>query len=98
MIRVCLFSEDHTLQSILSSALGKEFRVQVQSQESGVNNTLTAGECDLVLLDLDSEQDRLEDWLKSCHRIIASRVPVIAMVDDRMRSAAIDLVKAGAHG
>jgi DNA-binding NtrC family response regulator len=98
MIRVCLFSEDHTLQSILSSALGKEFRVQAQSQEADVNSALAAGECDLLLLDLDSEQDRPEAWLKSCHRIIGSRVPAIAMVDDHMRSAAIDLVKAGAHG
>jgi hypothetical protein len=60
MIRICLFSEDRTLQSILSSALGKGFEFQTQPEEAHVNNTLAAGECDVVLLDLDSDQKRLE--------------------------------------
>ena len=98
MIRICLFSEDRTLQPILSSALGREFQVHIEPDETKVNSTLAAGVCDVVLLDLDSDQDRLEERLKSCRRFVASHVPAIVMVDDQLRSAAIDLVKLGAHG
>src|ERR1700727_3450025 len=98
MIRVCLFSEDRTLQPILSSALGKEFQVHMEPSEADVNGILAAGECDVVLLDLDSEQNALDARLKSCRRIVASHVPSIVMVDDRLRSAAIDLVKLGGFG
>jgi DNA-binding NtrC family response regulator len=98
MIRVCLFSEDRTLQPILSSALGKDFQVHMEAELSDVNRVLAAGECDVVLFDLDSDQNGLETRLKSCRHIVASHVPSIAMVDDRLRSAAIDLVKLGAYG
>jgi DNA-binding NtrC family response regulator len=98
MIRVCLFSEDGTLQPILSSALGKDFQIRTEPKEGDVNSTLAAGECDVVLLDLDSDQDALEERLQSCRRIVASRLPAIVMVEDRLRSAAIDLVRLGAHG
>jgi DNA-binding NtrC family response regulator len=98
MIRVCLFSEDHTLQPILSSALGKGFQVHIEPEEIDVNGALAAGECDVVLLDLDSDQKGLEERLKSCRRIVASGTPSIAMVDDQLRSTAIDLVRLGAYG
>jgi DNA-binding NtrC family response regulator len=98
MIRVCLFSEDSTLQSILSSALGKEFQVHTAPAETDVNGTLAAGECDVVLLDLDSDQRKLEARLESCRRIVVSNAPAIVMADDHLRSAAIDLVRVGAYG
>jgi DNA-binding NtrC family response regulator len=98
MIRVCLFSEDRNLQPILSSALGKDFQVHIKPEEIEVNGTLAAGECDVVLLDLDSDRDELEARMKSCRRIIASQVPSIVMVDDRLRGAATDLVRLGARG
>jgi DNA-binding NtrC family response regulator len=98
MIRICLFSEDRSLQSILSSALGKDFQIHLEAEESGVNLTLASGECDVVLLDLDSDQDGIDARLKSCRRIVASQLPAIVMADDRMRSAATDLVRLGARG
>jgi DNA-binding NtrC family response regulator len=98
MIRICLFSEDRTLQPILSSALGKDFQVHTESELTDVNRILAAGECDVVLFDLDSDQNGLEARLKSCRHIVASHVPAIAMVDDRLRSAGVDLVRLGAYG
>jgi DNA-binding NtrC family response regulator len=98
MIRVCLFSEDRTLQPILSSALGKDFQVRMQAELTDVNRILAAGECDVVLFDLDSDQNGLEARLESCRHIIASHAPSIAMVDDHLRSVAIDLVRLGAYG
>src|ERR1700751_1698117 len=98
MIRVCLFSEEGTLQHILSSALGKDFQVHTESELTDVNRIVAAGECDVVLFDLDSDQNGLEARLKSCRHIVASHVPAIAMVDDHLRSTAIDLVRVGAYG
>ncbi|HEY3988527.1 MAG TPA: sigma-54 dependent transcriptional regulator [Acidobacteriaceae bacterium] len=97
MIRVCLFSEDRTLEPILSSALGKDFQVQIKPDEAGVSSILASGECDVVLLDLDSDQNEPEARLKSCQRIVASHAPSVVMVDDRLRSEATDLVRLGAH-
>jgi DNA-binding NtrC family response regulator len=98
MIRICLFSEDRTLQPILSSALGKDFQVHTESELTDVNRIVAAGECDVVLFDLDSDQNGLEARLKSCRHIVASHVPAIAMVDDRLRSAGVELVRLGAYG
>ncbi len=98
MIRICLFSEDSALQPILSSAMGKDFQVQLEAEETGVSSLLASGECDVVLLDLDSDQNDIEERLNACRRIIASQAPAIVMVDDRLRSAANDLVRLGARG
>jgi DNA-binding NtrC family response regulator len=98
MIRICLFSEDRSLQPILSSALGHEFQVQFEAEEQRVNRAVAAGVCDVVILDLDPDHAALEARLLSCRRIVASQIPTIVMVDDQLRSAALDLVKLGAHG
>lgn len=98
MIRVCLFSEDRALQPILSSALGKNFQFRTESEMTDINRILAAGECDVVLFDLDSDQNGLEARLESCRHIVASHVPAVAMVDDRLRSAGVDLVRLGAYG
>jgi hypothetical protein len=37
MIKIGLYSEDRTLHTLLSSALGKEFEVQLEADEDGIN-------------------------------------------------------------
>ncbi len=98
MIRIGLYSEDRTLQSLLSSALGKEFDVFLESYEDGNNHMLSAGGCDVVLLNLDSNQDSLQQRLECSRRIIASQMPSVVMADDGLRSTAIELVRLGAYG
>ena len=63
MIRIGLYSEDRKLQSILSSALGNGFKVLVESDETGIQQMLLDGGCDVVILDLDSNNDSLEKRL-----------------------------------
>ena len=60
MIRIGLYSEDRTLQPLLSSALGKEFQVLLESDEPGINRLIAAGSCDVVIIDLDSNHGLLE--------------------------------------
>src|SRR6266851_1510494 len=98
MIRIGLLSEDRTLQSLLSSALGKEFDVLLASTEDRNNRTLSAGGCDVALLDLDSDQDSLQQRMECSRRIIASQIPSVVMATDGLRATAAELVRLGAYG
>ncbi len=98
MIRIGLLSEDRTLQSVLSSALGKEFDVLLASTEDRNNRTLSAGGCDVALLDLDSDQDSLQQRMECSRRIIASQIPSVVMATDGLRATAAELVRLGAYG
>jgi DNA-binding NtrC family response regulator len=98
MIRIGLYSEDRTLQSLLSSALGQEFEILRVAAEEGIKLMLSAGGCDVMLLELDSEQDALKQRLDCSRRIIASQIPLVVMASDALRSTAVDLVRQGAYG
>lgn len=98
MIRIGLYSEDRKLQPLLSSALGKEFQVLLESDEGAIHRLLDADACDVVILDLDSNQDSLEDRIQCCKRMVTSQVASVVMAEDSLRSTAVDLVRLGAHG
>ncbi len=97
MIRIGLLSEDRTLQPLLSSALGKEFGVLLASNEEGINRLLEAGECDVLILDLNSNYSSLKERIECYKRIIAFPVPALVMADDGLRSTATELVRLGAY-
>ena len=98
MIRIELYSEDRTLQSLLSSALGKEFDVFQATAENSISQPGSARNSDLVLLDLDSYQDSLQVGLKFCRQIIATQIPLVLLASDPLRSTAVELVRQGAYG
>src|SRR6202000_1224839 len=81
MIRIGLYSEDRKLQSILSSALGNGFKVLVESDETGIQQMLLDGGCDVVILDLDSNNDSLKKRLACSRRIASSEFASVVMVD-----------------
>ncbi len=97
MIRIGLYSDDPKLQQILSSVLGKEFQVLLETTEEGINRMLADAGCDVVILDLDSNHDALQDRIACCRRIVASRVSSVVMADDTLRATAAELVRLGAH-
>jgi len=97
MIRIGLYSDDPKLQQILSSVLGKEFRVILEATEEGINRMLAEAGCDVVILDLDSSHDLLQHRIACCRRIAGSRVSSVVMADDTLRSTAAELVRLGAH-
>ncbi len=98
MIKVGLYSEDRTLHTLLSSALGKDFEILLESDEDGINLLRAAGDCDVMILDLQSHQDLLQDRIGCTQRLIASKVPAVILADDGLRSTAFELVRAGAFG
>jgi DNA-binding NtrC family response regulator len=97
MVGIGLFSEDSKLQQILSSALGKEFQILLESTEDGINRMLAAGGCDVMVLDLDSNHIALQQRIACCRRLVSSRVSSVVMADDVLRATAAELVRLGAH-
>jgi DNA-binding NtrC family response regulator len=97
-IRVGLYSEDRTLQPLLASALGAEFVVLVESNEEGIESLVSAGDCDVLILDLNSTHDSLVERIICSQRLIDSQVPSVIMADDVLRSTAMELVRQGAYG
>lgn len=97
MVRIGLYSEDRKLLPILSSALGREFLVQLEQSEDEAARKLSLGEWDVVILDLDSNQSSLKERIASCKRIVASQVSSVVMADDSLRGAAEELVRLGAY-
>ncbi len=98
MIKIGLYSEDRTLHPLLSSALGKDFKVLLESDGDGMDTLIAAGECDVMILDLASHRDALQERIAGSRRLIASNVPAILMADDSLRSTAFELVRSGAFG
>ncbi len=98
MTRVAIYSEDRTLQPLLSSALGKDFEVLLESDGKGMDSLIAAGGCDVMILDLFRREDSLENRIDCARRLIASDVPAILMADDSLRSTAFELVRSGAFG
>jgi len=97
MIRIGLSSEDRTLQSLLSSALGKEFDAYRVPIDAGIEQLLEPGRFDLVLLDLDAYQDSLQEAFDLSTQLIASQMPLVVMASDNLRANAYELVRQGAY-
>lgn len=98
VIRVGLYSQDCTLQPLLSSALGKEFEFFFESSEVGIKKLASEEGCEVVILDLNSNHDALKTRIESARRLIASKVTMVVLADDGLRSIATELVRHGAYG
>jgi DNA-binding NtrC family response regulator len=98
MIKIGLYSEDYTLQTLLSSAFGKEYEVLLEPDEDGINLLRAAGDCDVMILDLHSNHTSLDERIECTRRLIATHVPAVVLTDDGLRSTAFELVRGGAFG
>jgi DNA-binding NtrC family response regulator len=98
MTKIGLFSEDRTLHSLLSSALGKDYEVLLEPDGEAMDCVVSAGDCDVMILDLHSQEDSLQTRIEYARILIASNVPAILMADDNLRSTAFELVRSGAFG
>ena len=98
MIKIGLYSEDRTLHPLLSSALGKEFQLLLETDQDGMNTLVATGGCDVMILDLNSNHDSLQERIGFTRSLIAENVPSVVMADDGLRSTAFELVRTGAFG
>ena len=98
MNKIGLYSEDPTLFSLLSSALGREFQVKLEANEESMSNLVSINGCNVMILDLNSNSHCLPERIESVSRLIESSIPSVIMCDDAVRSTADDLVRRGAFG
>lgn len=98
MIRIGLYSEDDSLLQLLSSALGKEFHLELSSTEPQARRLMSSDACDVLLLDLTSTSDSLRERIERARRLVEMAPPVVVLADDGLRAAALELVQAGAFG
>src|SRR5579859_3709913 len=98
MIKVGLYSEDRTLHTLLSSALGKEFQLRHELCEEGIKALAALGHCDVLLLDLHSNLYGLQERIESSRRLIALDIPVVIMADEDIYSKACEFITGDASG
>ena len=98
MIRIALYSQDRTLQPLLSSALGRDFMVLIESEESEMRELILSEECDVMVLDLSSNLDGLRERVDSCKKLMTMNVSTVVMADDGLRSTTTELIRLGAFG
>ena len=98
MIRIELYSDDRKLHQLLSSALGREFHVHLGPDEGDIVYSLSSGECDVAVLDLDSNHPALDQRIAGARSIVEAQVPAVLLADDGMRTTALELVRLGARG
>ena len=96
LIRVGLLSQDSALQPLLSSGLGNEFEICLESGESEINELIEESDCTVAIVDLNSNEPGLKTRLECARRLISGSVPVIVLADDALRIAANELVREGA--
>jgi DNA-binding NtrC family response regulator len=98
MIKIGLYSEDRTLRPLLASALGKDFSVLHESDAEAMSSLVSARECDVTIVDLNSNRDSMRERIEFSRQLIALNVPMVVMADDGLRSTAFELVRNGAFG
>jgi DNA-binding NtrC family response regulator len=98
IIRVGLYSEDRTLQPLLSPALGRDFQVRYEGTEEGVRELISAGKCDVLILDLNSHQGLVAERIESIRSLLGTQAAAVVMADDSLRATAMDMVRQGAYG
>ena len=98
MIKVGLYSEDHSLSLFLSSALGKEYQVFLEPDWEDMSRLVAERECDVAILDLNSTHDSPELRKAFQQRLNAAGVPSVVLADDDLRPGALELVGAVAFG
>jgi DNA-binding NtrC family response regulator len=98
MIKIGLYSEDRTLRPLLASALGKDFQVLFESDAEAMSTLVSSRECDVLIVDLNSNRDSMRERIEFSRQLIAFNVPLVVMADDGLRSTAFELVRNGAFG
>jgi DNA-binding NtrC family response regulator len=98
MIRIGLYTEDHTLRPLLASALGSEFSVIAKAENEEIGDYDLPADCDVALLDLNERVDELPRRIAFARSLILADLPTVILTDDALRSTAFELVRRGAFG
>jgi len=97
MIRIVLCSLDLKLPRLLAPALGREFELVAEPNHTRLKQLLRRGDISVLLLDLDSECDRVQQQVEFFYEV-SPEIAIVLITDDEARQTATDLVTRGAHG
>jgi DNA-binding NtrC family response regulator len=97
MIRLLLYSQDINLDFLLAPTLGSEFSVFLERRMDRIREIISRGQCDVLILDLDSGAYPIQQQLGFFDEIRDFGVPVVVMTDDDNRATAMELVQRGVY-
>jgi DNA-binding NtrC family response regulator len=97
MIRLLLYSQDVALRSLLVPTLGSEFSLVLERRMDRIREIISQEQCDVLILDLDSNSYPIQRQLGFFDEIRDFGVPVVVMTDDESRATAMDLVQRGVY-
>ncbi len=97
MIRLLLYSQDLSLQPLLASTLGAGFSIFLERRTERIRGALSRDLCDVLILDLESTADPVEQQLAFLDEITKFGIPVVVMTDDDGRATALDMVQRGVY-
>lgn len=97
MIRNLLYSQDTDLHFQLAPTLGSEFSVFLERRMDRMREIVLQGQCDVLIVDLDSRSYPMEQQLGFFDEIRDFGLPVVVMTDDDGRATAMDLVQRGIY-
>jgi DNA-binding NtrC family response regulator len=78
--------------------LGKEFDVFLVLNEERMAEVLSGRECDVVMLDLNTHHELVQERIACARGSLESEIPWVILADDGLRPAAVELVSLGAYG
>jgi len=97
MIRLLLYSQDMDLKFLLAPTLGADFSVTVERRMDRIREIISRDQCDVLILDLDSNTYPIQEQLGFFDEIRDFGAPVVVMTDDDSRETAMDLVQRGVY-
>ncbi|HEX7730649.1 MAG TPA: sigma-54 dependent transcriptional regulator [Terracidiphilus sp.] len=98
MIRVGLLTEDKSMQVLLTTAMGREFRIFREPIAQGIDPRISASDYDVLLLDLQAAWEPMILNDGGAEKLFSLGTPVVVMADPASRATADELVRGGAFG
>jgi DNA-binding NtrC family response regulator len=96
VVRIVLYSPDQKLYPLLSAALKPEFSVIPAATKDAVEQVVSEGRADVLVLDFDSNYSTLEEQLAFYDEINDCPIPIVVMTDDLRQSTAMEFLQRGA--
>ena len=97
IIRLLLYSQDASLQSLLAPTLGNEFFIFLERRMERIREIISRRECDVFILDLDSSSSSVQRQLGFFDEMRDFGVPVVVITGDDGAATAMDLVERGVY-
>jgi len=97
LIRIGVYTDDPSLQLLLSSSLPKDLQVILEEPEECTAESFVDRNFELVLIDLKSSQRTLLQRIECVKSILALNIRTVLIADEDLRPVAVELVEMGVY-